>query len=180
MHLHLLWLWSNILESEMPSFSFREDDIKLISVMKMIWVINSIPWVRCASGNVLYIFPERSFQLWWITRPCTTVWEYPLFNTDKQLTTVWLPFDYWLARGCFGRDCEARATTGKAARQGRGGGDEATEAEALRSADTGQHGNAGEPDTNSATSNHWCWHWRRRRIVFAALIYNIIHAAIQL
>ena len=40
-------------------FSFRYDDIKLIFVIKMIWVINSIPWVRCASGNVLHVsFPS--------------------------------------------------------------------------------------------------------------------------
>ena len=33
---------------------FSQDYIKLISVRKPIQVIDSIPWVRCASGNVWY------------------------------------------------------------------------------------------------------------------------------
>ena len=39
---------------------FSQDYIKLISVRKLIQVIHSIPWVRCASGNVFYIFRKES------------------------------------------------------------------------------------------------------------------------
>ena len=34
---------------------FSQNSFKLISVRKMIQVIDSIPWVRCASGNVLVL-----------------------------------------------------------------------------------------------------------------------------
>ena len=42
------------IESVTCMIFFRQNNFKLISVRNMIQVINSIPWVRCASGNVLY------------------------------------------------------------------------------------------------------------------------------
>ena len=38
-------------------------NIKLISVRKLIQVIDSIPWVRCASGNV-FLMPPLIIDLW--------------------------------------------------------------------------------------------------------------------
>ena len=38
---------------------FSWNYFKLISVRKIIQVIGSIPWVRCASGNIFYIMQER-------------------------------------------------------------------------------------------------------------------------
>ena len=43
---------------------FIWNTFKLISVRKIIQVINSIPWVRCASGNVLYSCIFHALRFW--------------------------------------------------------------------------------------------------------------------
>ena len=35
-----------------------EINLKLLQLKKISQVLNSIPWVRCASGNVLYIYVD--------------------------------------------------------------------------------------------------------------------------
>ena len=46
---------------------FGQNNFKLISVRNMIQVIDSIPWIRCASGNVFFQFFSSSIFLYFFS-----------------------------------------------------------------------------------------------------------------
>ena len=89
-----------------------QNDFKLISVRNMIQVTDSIPWVRCASGNVLYYIVLcigwcsilYCVRHWWVFH-CFLVlrWRHPrrlahLLTIGKIATILYLFFSGKLHR----------------------------------------------------------------------------------
>ena len=82
---------------------FSQNNFKLISVRNMIQVIDSIPWVRCASGNVFVIFMvklnkklKKSWKKWEKTLPEAQRTQgiesitWIMFLTEISLKLFWL------------------------------------------------------------------------------------------